>query len=175
MKQLLSIVNSEAFWAAVVVLFGYLANSIVSRGWLAKMPPTSPLRRTVRAFHGFLNKIDPMILALAVALPMLTGCAGTLEETRGQVRMSHLVGVQTAARDAIICRNISSKERIWTGVAVGGTFLAGASGIALFPVESHTQEQILKASIIGAGLGAGVGLVEQQSYAREWQRENCDQ
>lgn len=68
------ILKSEIFWLAVSALIGYAGNSIVSRGWVAKQPPTSPLRRLIRSAHGFLNKIDPMILVLALALPVMTGC-----------------------------------------------------------------------------------------------------
>jgi len=60
MKTLLDIVNSEAFWFGFTALVAYLANTIVSRKWIASMPEDIPLRRIIRAAHGFLAKIDPI-------------------------------------------------------------------------------------------------------------------
>lgn len=120
-----------------------------------------------------------LILGMAIGLAILStwglmGCAGTLEETRGAVSVRKLAGVQVA-RVSERCESLSSKERIWTGVAVGGAFLAGASGLAMFPASIKTQEQILSAATIGAGTVGAVGVVEQQSYARAWQLEGCGQ
>ncbi len=123
----------------------------------------------VSAFSVFLS-----LLAVGIVLVMIVGCAGTLEETRGAVSVRKLAGVQVA-RVSERCESLSGKERIWTGVAVGGAFLAGASGLAMFPATTDTQKQILSAATIGAGVGAAVGVVEQQSYARAWQSEGCGQ
>lgn len=58
-EQLLNLVHSEVFWLTIGAIVAYFANSIVSRGIVAKLPPTSPAFRLLRAAHGFLNKIDP--------------------------------------------------------------------------------------------------------------------
>jgi len=75
MTKLLDFIQSEPFWAVIAVIFGYLANSVVSRGLLAKLPPTSWQRRAIRALHGFLNRVDPMVLVVALAIPLLSGCS----------------------------------------------------------------------------------------------------
>lgn len=85
-ETLLGIVNSEMFWLGVTALIGYAANSIVSRGLLAKLPPTNPLRRLVRALHGFLNKIDPAALALMIGVTLtVNGCSGGLGRVTGEI------------------------------------------------------------------------------------------
>ena len=75
MQTIQNIINSEAFWTAIAVIVGYLANTVASRGWVAKLAPTSPWRRVIRLLHGFVDKIDPAIIIVALTLPLLTSCA----------------------------------------------------------------------------------------------------
>jgi hypothetical protein len=134
------------------------------------------VQRTERIDDAIRKADSTLVLLVAfMSMPVLNGCAGTLEETRGELQLNRVMGVKTAPRNDELCRSLSSKERVWTGIATGGAILSSAAGIAIFPVKSHLGEQILAGATIGSGVVAGVGLVEQQSYAREWQIEECGQ
>lgn len=77
-----AILESEAFWMGLTVAIGYLANTVISRKLVSKLPPTSPARRAIRVLHGFLDKIDPPAALVLLAcgsllLPLCSGCAAT--------------------------------------------------------------------------------------------------
>lgn len=67
------ILGSDITWLVLGYVLTYIANSVVSVR-IARLPPTSPWRRFVRAAHGFVDKIDPTALVLALALPFVTAC-----------------------------------------------------------------------------------------------------
>lgn len=68
-----TILNSDAFWLAVGFIVNTLATFIV-----AKVPPTGPIRKAIRALHGLLDKIDPpQVPPAAVGLFLAVGFAVT--------------------------------------------------------------------------------------------------
>lgn len=75
MQTIKSILASETTWTVLGYVLAYLANSVVSTR-VAKLAPSSPWRRLVRALHGFFDKIDPAVLVVVLALPLLTACGG---------------------------------------------------------------------------------------------------
>lgn len=143
---------------------------------IALLPPTKAQR--IQAVKDAAKEIGPVLLLIAAlgSLALLTGCAGTLEETRGQMRVDSLLGVRQAVpRNDAYCRSLSSKERVWATASVAGAFLSGASGLTTIPVDSKRGDQLLAVGVVVSATGAVVGLALEQSYAREWQKEGCAQ
>jgi hypothetical protein len=177
-NQIQTLANSETFWLVVGAIVVYFSNSIVSLGVVGRLPQTSPFFRALRKAHGFLNKIDPggnvapgfgLCFAFAAAT-MLSGCFGTLEETRGEIR----VGAPTA-RSSGTCAALSSKERAWTAVTVTTGALSGASGVTMIPVKSHDATVALAAGVVVLSAATVGSLSMAQSYSRDWTREQCGQ
>lgn len=97
-KTIIQLLNSEIFWLGLTALVGYAANTIVSRKLVSKLPPTSPIRRAIRALHGFLNRIDPPAALVLLAcgsllLPLCSGCTSkaTLPSPRDAVILAYNV------------------------------------------------------------------------------------
>jgi hypothetical protein len=86
----------------------------------------------------------------------LSGCAGTLEESRGIANVSTVAGVPVAARQDAICSRYSNVEyatRIAGGVLA---VAAGAAGFSAWPVKSEKWEHRLEVATAVSGT-ASVG------------------
>lgn len=73
MQTIARTLASETTWIVIGYVLAYLANSVISTR-VAKLAPTSPWRRAIRALHGFLDKIDPATLVVALVFPFLAAC-----------------------------------------------------------------------------------------------------
>jgi len=92
------------------------------------------------------SKVAGTVVA-ATLLLLVSGCAGSFEESR-------LAGLNPQARASAPpqterCRSLDDQHRWLGGVAKGSAFLAGASGIATWPVDNERAE-------LGLAIGAGV-------------------
>ena len=113
MTKVTEILNHEAFWLAVSLILGYLGNSLASRGWVAKMAPTSPLKRAIRAFHGFINKIDPMILVFALTLPAMSGCEKRVNNVSAPTPIEAATMAVNFTDEALALAIEANPERDW--------------------------------------------------------------
>ena len=141
-------IQSQAFWSAIAVIVGYLANTVASRGWVAKLPPTSPWRRAIHTLHGFIDKIDPAIVVVALALPLLASCAlfrGAV--VAGQDLCRAELAQSQEVRDEAAIRKISTGELVdaFCGlVDVASIFATEAKpGIARTAMAPRNQAVIL--------------------------------
>jgi hypothetical protein len=105
----------------------------------------------------------------AVALLLITGCAGSFEEAK-------LAGVDTARRGAVAapserCQSLDDQHRIWGGIGKGAAVLAGAEGIATWPVKDDRIETGLAIGAgVSAAMAAGAVYVSEQA-GESWARE----
>jgi hypothetical protein len=114
-------------------------------------PERTRARKLQRDDRSTLTERSPtllVLLALVVMGSMMgSGCAGSFEESR-------LAGLDPQARAAAPppterCQSLDDQHRWLGGVAKGSAFLAGASGIATWPVDNERAE-------LGLAIGAGV-------------------
>jgi hypothetical protein len=141
MQNLIKFIQSEPFWAAVTVLMIYLANSVVSRGIIAKLPPTGGIRRSIRALHGFLNRVDPMVIAVALALPLLTGCSILKSPTFWDAAEKACVIALTATPEV----QSEAKTRSLTGNEWASVLCKLSDVIEPYVVETETAKATPKA------------------------------
>jgi hypothetical protein len=102
-------------------------------------------------------------LVLLVAF-VLSGCAGSFEESRGSVR----VGAPELSQR---CIDLDDRHAFWGGTSKFAGALAGISGLAAIPVDSKEARIGLAAG--GAFLGASAvgAMVISESAATAWARE----
>lgn len=119
MKTIIQLLNSEVFWLGLTALVGYAANTIVSRKLVSRLAPSSPIRRAIRALHGFLDRIDPpgvlVLLAIgSLCLPLCSGCVpskATLPTPREAVILAYNV-TDDALAAAIIAVPLESLPKL---------------------------------------------------------------
>jgi hypothetical protein len=170
MTKLLDLIQSEPFWAVIAVIFGYLANSVVSRGLLAKLPPTSWQRRAIRALHGFLNRVDPMVLVVAFVLPFLSACAGTFEESR--LAQPGALQASPIRLSSDRCVTLSDRE-YWFGVTSVATGSTGAGAvIAAFPASDKYETALMISGVSAAAVSVVSGVASSKAGA-SYVREGC--
>jgi hypothetical protein len=159
MNTAIRIINSELFWAAVAALAGYAANSVVSRCWLSRLAPSSSWRRAVRLVHGFLNRIDPLTIALLVALTGATACAGSFDTARITPRT-----VATTAADDDQCHAYSERQYWFTASGIVLSSAAAASAGSSLALKSDGADIALKITALTSGaLAAGATYLGSQA------------
>ena len=105
-------------------------------------------------------------------LMLIVGCAGSFEESR-------LAGLDPQARAAAAprserCMSLDDAHRTWGAIGKGTAVLAGAEGVATWPVKSDDAKIGLA---IGAGVTAAVAATAvyvSEDYGTTWARE-CSQ
>jgi|WetSurMetagenome_2_1015567.scaffolds.fasta_scaffold87251_4 hypothetical protein len=160
MNTAISIINSELFWAAVAALAGYAANSVVSRCWLSRLAPSNPWRRAVRLIHGFLNRVDPITVALLVALSGATACAGSFDTARATTPRT----VTTTAVDDDQCHAYSERQYWFTASGIVLSSAAAASAGSSLALKSDGADTALKITALTSGaLAAGATYLGSQA------------
>jgi hypothetical protein len=177
------------FGLIYLAIVGVLGRKTQIEAWVAAHPRTAFWVRIARAvcpdpwllLKAFREKaaaaarIPPGLLVLAVTLslaPSMSGCAGTLEESRGQAQIQSLAGIPTV-RNESACRALSAEAKWYGATAKVSAALAGGSGIAAWPIEDKNARVAL---VISAGaLGAAsLGLVYlYDATTNQWVTEGC--
>jgi hypothetical protein len=104
-----------------------------------------------------------------VSLLVLSGCAASFEESK-------LAGLDPQTRAAAPppsdrCMSLDSAHRTWGAIGKGAAVLAGAEGIATWPVDSDDARIGLA---VGAGVTAAVAATAvyvSEDYGSTWARE----
>jgi len=108
------------------------------------------------------------LLVVALAAPMLGGCAGSLETARAAAPLA----ARTASRDTARCRDLDAMRRDWGAVAKGAAVLTGGAGLATIPAREHDTAAIgLAAGAVGAAVVAAVAVSLSESAGEQWARE----
>ena len=118
--------------------------------------------------HHTAKRVNPgsaAALLLLCCAPLATGCAGSFEESRGSFKLT------AAPRDAELCQDLDSAHRTYGAIGKTTAFLAGASGFATIPVESHDADVALAAGAVVAGAAAAGAVYLSESAAESWARE----
>ncbi len=117
--------------------------------------------------------------AVLLLLLVLPGCGGSMVEAQREAIATRYgdqpgsVGYAPSQR----CQDIDSGRTVWGAVAVGGTILTGASGLAAFPIQSLPPDAQGPATYTAAGVGIAAAVVtavavsDEQDYSEAWVRE----
>jgi hypothetical protein len=144
-------------------------------------PPESRALKNAKRINAEIIKTFPDVVRTLVLLIGLgavlhsTGCAGTLEETRGSVKMRSLLGAQVAPVNRAECQRLSRLESISTILASGLAFAAGASGVATVPVRSANSKTALAITALSLGALSASSVAAETRFRAEWQQAGCDQ
>lgn len=138
--------------------------------------PTTAAKKVKAISDAMADSGRMLVLLVAIgSLPMLNGCAGTLEETRGSVKMRSLLGAQVAPVNRAECQRLSRLESISTILASGLAFAAGASGVATVPVRSANSKTALAITALSLGALSASSVAAETRFRAEWQQAGCDQ
>jgi hypothetical protein len=138
--------------------------------------PTTAAKKVKAISDAMADSGRMLVLLVAIgSLPMLNGCAGTLEETRGSVKMRALLGAQVAPVNRAECQRLSRLESISTILASGLAFAAGASGVATVPVRSANSKTALAITALSLGALSASSVAAETRFRAEWQQAGCDQ
>ena len=138
--------------------------------------PTTAAKKVKAISDAMADSGRMLVLLVAIgSLPMLNGCAGTLEETRGSVKMRALLGAQVAPVTRAECQRLSRLESISTILASGLAFAAGASGVATVPVRSANSKTALAITALSLGALSASSVAAETRFRAEWQQAGCDQ
>lgn len=173
--------------AALVVFGATLAIFQQPTAWLSQVELALPALLAllapgalpVGAQHG-----PVAALLVVLGLGSLTGCAGSLEESRSQVRLEQVGPVRLAAEQRPPrCAGIDSARRTWLGVEYVGLGVAAGSAagsaIALAVQDRSEKSQrdwALALGITGTvgAIAGGLGRIESEDLAQQWAKE-CSQ
>lgn len=125
--------------------------------------PASQAERVQKAVD-VVTKVVIVLLLLS-----FTGCAGSFEEAR-----LARAPLRSASPPTARCISLDSQHRTWGAIGKGAAVLAGAEGIATWPVNSHDAQVGLA---VGAGLTAAVAATAvyvSEDAGSTWVRE-CGQ
>jgi len=138
--------------------------------------PTTAAKKVKAISDAMADSGRMLVLLVAIgSLPMLNGCAGTLEETRGSVKMRALLGAQVAPVNRAECQRLSRLESISTILASGLAFAAGASGVATVPVRSANSKTALAITALSLGALSASSVAAETRFRAEWQQAGCGQ
>jgi hypothetical protein len=154
--------GGRALTALATAILGHVFGIEVLRG--GKELPMPGLRKPPPDGGGSTTRI---VGRLGIVL-LLSGCAGSFEESRGHVR----VGVPPELVQR--CAALDDQHRTWGAIEKGSAFLAGASGLAVIPVQDETARVALASGAVVAGGTAVVSGFVSQDAAVAWSRE-CSQ
>lgn len=171
--------QTVAYWVAKVAgTFAIVDLRNVARAVFSVITQILALLPATKAQQAHAVKDAARTLVLLVGLGAAlhsTGCAGTLEETRGSVKMRSLLGVQVAPVDRAECQRLSRLESISTILASGLAFAAGASGVATVPVRSANGKTALAITALSLGALSASSVAAETRFRAEWQQAGCDQ
>jgi hypothetical protein len=179
-KLTLLLTQAAALIAVLAAICGIVATALPQQ-WRLTKALTKIGMLTVRATTApspkNQDKLPPIAGASIVFLALfLSGCAGTLEETRASVRVQSVAGVRTT-RDADLCDSLSSKQ-FWSTL-VGAVCAGGASttaGFLAWEVDpSPTERKALAYATGASGLCALGAVAAVQWLSGEWVRKECAQ
>jgi hypothetical protein len=113
------------------------------------------------------------VLAVVFFLTHLQACAGTLEESRGQIAVRPMMASPVAQTPSARCIQLSDRERIeGAAVKAGAPLTAGIGGVAIF-VDDKTGKIVIAS--VAAAIAAGTAFVAflSQSDAAAYIAEGC--
>jgi|WetSurMetagenome_2_1015567.scaffolds.fasta_scaffold153174_2 hypothetical protein len=141
---------------AAIMICGVVSN-LLPQGWALTKILTKIGALTFRA----VTKV-PLVAVFLLLLIPLQACAGTLEESRGQISLAKAAPGR--------CASLSNAAK-WEGaLAEGGAVLTGATGIAAWPVQGDGRVALaITSGVVGAGTAVAVYLHE--SDATSWAKE----
>lgn len=137
-----------------------------------------------------LRRIVGSGLALMFALSAtvtLSGCVGTLEESRAKAQLVYvgpvhltsdgekLVKANSTARSTKRCESLSDRESFYGGAAKFGLAATGATGIAIWPIESREAEIGLAIGTTVLAAGTAFSEYVAQKSATQYIEEGCAQ
>jgi hypothetical protein len=118
------------------------------------------------------RELPVMKTMLFVAAFLSFGCAGSFEETRGQVKVGAAPTATIVAVDPGYCRGLDSQHRAWGGVAKGSGAVAAGLGAGLIPSDESKELRIgLAAGAIGAGALAATSVFVSEDAASSYVRD----
>jgi hypothetical protein len=170
--------TGAATWSAWGTALGYGLTSqvtVVVNGILAiLMPPVLPASMSVKrpSSKPPSPPFFPTAMVTLVALVAMCGCAGSLDTARGDGLKLRLAAAPAAP--SIECLRYDSAHRTWGGIAEGAAFAAGASGLAIIPIEDKTGRVLLVSGGVVLGTAAAISTWVASDYAAAWARE-CSQ
>jgi hypothetical protein len=98
---------------------------------------------------------------------LVTGCAGSLEETRAQIKLG-------APPPSERCVRLDATRRDWGAVGKGAAVLAGASGLSTIPIEDEGVRVGLAVGSVAMGAVAATAFAVAEGASSSWVRE-CSQ
>jgi hypothetical protein len=119
------------------------------------------------------TKSNDTAIVVGVAL-LLAGCSGTLEESRGAVKLRNVAGVSTA-RDQNLCDSLSSGQfwAVVVGAVCGAGSATGGGFLAWTDNPTPTERKALSYATGVSGLCAVGAAAATQWLATEWVRKEC--
>jgi hypothetical protein len=120
-----------------------------------------------------------LLAAAFTACASLTGCAGSLEESRTAGMNARRAGAADAkASSPERCQALDNRHQLAGMVGKGAAVLAGASGLAAIPVDDPDQRGLRAGLAIGSVTAAAVAagaLFVSEAAADSWARECASQ
>jgi hypothetical protein len=96
---------------------------------------------------------------------LLTGCAGSLEQSRAETAYS--------TAEVAYCRELDDRAATWGALGKGSVVLSSGSGLATLPIDP--DDKTLRLSVAGASLAfaafAVAALYAADASSESWARE----
>ncbi len=177
------------WWLLATCLVNLVARRSQVDAWCEKRPRIAAVLKICRAF-GFdpwlliqglslivigklpakLRETIPVLIVAALAA-LLSGCAGTLDNARGQIKPA--LGAPKAAASARRCEQLSDRETLWGAIAEAGAIATGSGGLATLPIDNESIRRVIIGSTVVVAIGTGAAIYVTRKAAQQYIVERC--